>query len=81
MRSSKSSLSLLREVNLAAKLADLQELHYQNTLVLHSIVELLMEKGLFTNDDLIKKAQAMDTELNQQLTQLSRSSGVSHLPS
>ncbi|QRG67658.1 hypothetical protein [Brevibacillus choshinensis] len=54
----------MKEVNLIAKLADLQEVDYQNTLVLHAVIELLVAKGLFTRDELAGKMSELDTQLS-----------------
>ncbi|MFY0544034.1 hypothetical protein [Brevibacillus sp. H7] len=56
----KPRTSPMQEVNLIAKLADLQETDYHNTLVLHAVVELLIEKGLLSRDELINKVQELD---------------------
>ncbi|MFD2368903.1 hypothetical protein ACFSO0_02635 [Brevibacillus sp. GCM10020057] len=53
----------MKEVNLIAKLADLQEVDYHNTLVLHAVIELLVAKGFFTREELSDKMTALDTEL------------------
>lgn len=54
----------MKEVNLIAKLADLQEVDYQNTLVLHAMIELMVAKGLFTRDELGSKMSELDTQLS-----------------
>ncbi|KQL46872.1 hypothetical protein [Brevibacillus choshinensis] len=54
----------MKEVNLIAKLADLQEVDYQNTLVLHAMIELMVAKGLFTRDELTSKMSELDTQLS-----------------
>ncbi|MGG4492885.1 hypothetical protein [Brevibacillus reuszeri] len=57
----------MKEVHLIAKLADLQEVDYHNTLVLHALIELLVEKGLLTHEELTAKAHALDSQLSFQL--------------
>lgn len=54
----------MKELHLIAKLADLQEVDYHNTLVLHSLIELLVAKGLLTHDELTAKMNELDTQLN-----------------
>lgn len=54
----------MKEVNLIAKLADLQEVDYQNTLVLHAMIEVMVAKGLFTRDELTSKMHELDTQLS-----------------
>lgn len=53
----------MKEVQLIAKLADLQEVDYHNTLVLHSVIELLVAKGLFTHEELRTKMTELDSQL------------------
>lgn len=57
MNSSQSTLDHLR---LAGKLADLKEEHYRNTLALCTLIELLVDKGLFTREEIAAKAQELD---------------------
>lgn len=52
--------SHLHEVNLIGKLADLKEEHYKNTLLLGALIELLVEKGIFTTKELDTKAAELD---------------------
>ncbi|MBW7475663.1 hypothetical protein K0T92_12995 [Paenibacillus oenotherae] len=51
-------------VNLAAKLADLKEDHYRILLTVSAVTELLIDKGLFTRDELEVKAATLDLELD-----------------
>jgi len=53
----------LTEVNLIAKLADLQEADYHNTVVLHAVIDLLIQKGIITRDELLQQARTIDAEL------------------
>ncbi|MDC0763662.1 hypothetical protein POF51_23360 [Brevibacillus sp. AG] len=53
----------MKEVHLIAKLADLQEVDYHNTLFLHALIELLVAKGLLTHDELTAKVNELDTQL------------------
>ncbi|MED1783291.1 hypothetical protein P4V43_15820 [Brevibacillus fortis] len=57
----------MKEVHLIAKLADLQEVDYHNTLVLHALIELLVAKGLLTHDELTAKMNELDTQLTFQI--------------
>ncbi|MGG4441643.1 hypothetical protein [Brevibacillus fortis] len=57
----------MKEVHLIAKLADLQEVDYHNTLVLQALIELLVAKGLLTHDELTAKMNALDTQLTFQI--------------
>jgi hypothetical protein len=55
--------SPLQDVHIIAKLADLQETDYHNTLVLHAVIELLMEKGILTREELLAKTRELDQTL------------------
>ncbi|KEO84971.1 hypothetical protein [Tumebacillus flagellatus] len=55
------------EVDIIAQLADLKEVDYKNTLVLTAIVELLVDKGLLTRQEVIQKARQLDTDLSLEL--------------
>jgi len=51
-------------VNFAAKLADLKEDHYRVLLTVSALVELLVEKGLITREELERKASSLELELD-----------------
>lgn len=55
--------SPLEQVDYIGKLADLKEQHYQNTLILSAMLELLLEKGLLTHQDIENKASQLDEAL------------------
>ncbi|MBO8165116.1 MAG: hypothetical protein H0Z34_15645 [Brevibacillus sp.] len=55
--------SPLEEVNLAAKLADLREDNYYNSLLLDSLIELLVEKGVISREELYEKARHRDGQV------------------
>lgn len=48
------------EVQLIAKLADLKEDHYQTSLLLSAVTELLFDKGIITKDEILGKAAQLD---------------------
>lgn len=52
-------------VQLAAKLADMKEEQYRTVLTLSSMLELLIDKGLLTREELTAKAAALDAELDE----------------
>lgn len=54
--------SHLEEIALIGKLADLKEDHYQHSLLLSAVIELLMEKGLLTAEEIAVKAQALENQ-------------------
>ncbi|MFM9280817.1 hypothetical protein [Paenibacillus jiagnxiensis] len=51
----------MEEVGIVAKLADLKEEHYRNTLALSTLIELLVEKGLLTREEVEHKAAELDS--------------------
>lgn len=62
----------MKEVHLHAKIADLQEVDYHNTLVLHALTEVLIEKGFFTKDELSRKMVELDSQLTFQIETYTR---------
>lgn len=51
------------KVEMIAQLADVKDCLYRTTLGLTSLIELLVEQGLCTREDLIQKAHALEHEL------------------
>ncbi|MFD0716132.1 hypothetical protein [Paenibacillus sp. GCM10027626] len=58
-----NSSAALEQVMLAGKLADLKEDHYRIVLAFSALTELLIEKGLVTQDELERKTGLLDSEL------------------
>ena len=56
--------SAWEQVNLTAHLADLKDNHYRTLLTLSAMLELLVEKGLISREELEQKAAHMDQELD-----------------
>jgi hypothetical protein len=56
----KSSHSTFDQIQIVGKLADLKEEHYRNTLALCTLIELLVDKGLFTREEIAAKANEID---------------------
>ncbi|RUS48821.1 hypothetical protein [Cohnella sp. AR92] len=50
-------------LELASRLSQLKEEHYQQLVVLDSLIELLVEKGVLTPDELRRKARESEAEL------------------
>lgn len=50
----------MNEVNVLAKLADMKEDHYRQLVALSAMMELLMEKGVLTREEIEKKALEID---------------------
>ncbi|WP_110930624.1 hypothetical protein [Paenibacillus bouchesdurhonensis] len=55
-----SYFSPMNEVNILAKLADLKEDHYQQLLALSAMMELLIEKGVLSHEEIAQKVSELD---------------------
>lgn len=55
-----SSGTAMDIVHMAAKLGDLKDEHYRNTLALSTVIELLIDKGLLTREEVERKAEELD---------------------
>ncbi|KIL39600.1 hypothetical protein SD70_18905 [Gordoniibacillus kamchatkensis] len=53
--------SSFEDVKLIARLADLKDDHYQTSLLLSAITELLIEKGILSKDEIREKASRLDS--------------------
>lgn len=47
-------------IDLYATLADMKEVDYKNTLAITTLIDLLVEKGLLTRDEVAARAQRLD---------------------
>jgi len=47
-------------INLFATLADMKEVDYRNSLAVSALIELLIEKGLITRQEVAARAQMLD---------------------
>ncbi|WEK54212.1 MAG: hypothetical protein P0Y55_16885 [Candidatus Cohnella colombiensis] len=54
-------------LDLASQMADLKDDHYRQLLALSTIIELLVEKGVLTPEEISDKAADMEAELDRQL--------------
>ncbi|MNI38446.1 hypothetical protein D3C76_46480 [compost metagenome] len=48
------------EVNVLAKLADIKEEHYHQLVTLSAMMELFIEKGILTREEIQKKVDELD---------------------
>lgn len=55
--------SHLDEINWIGKLADLKESHYHQSLVLSSLIQVLIDKGIITAQELQHKSMELDAAL------------------
>ena len=53
--------SPMDEVNILAKLADLKEDHYHQLLALSAMMELLIEKGVLSREEIAQKTTELDS--------------------
>lgn len=54
--------SPLEQVSFVAKLADLKEDYYRNTLAVSALIELLIDKGIITRQEIEQKAAQLHVE-------------------
>ncbi len=47
-------------VHMMAKLGDMKDEHYRNTLAISTIIELLVDKGILSREELAIKADELD---------------------
>ncbi|WCF08329.1 hypothetical protein NDS46_29460 [Paenibacillus thiaminolyticus] len=62
----KTASSAWSDVNIVGQLADLKEDQYRLTLALSTLMELLVEKGLITDEDIARKADEVDRWLTDE---------------
>ncbi|ERM16858.1 hypothetical protein [Brevibacillus laterosporus] len=72
----KQPFSPLDQLDILAKLSDLRNVDYHNTLVLHAIIELLTEKGLLNHEEVTAKVQQLDSHMNTQIMEKSCPKGL-----
>lgn len=63
----KRNFNAYDEVQLIAQISDLKEVDYKNTLVITALVELLVEKGLITRQEILQKAKELEVDLTLDL--------------
>lgn len=54
-------------LDLASQVSDMKHDHYRQLLAVSTLIELLVEKGLLTPDEIREKASQMEAELDRQL--------------
>ncbi|WP_373230329.1 hypothetical protein [Cohnella sp.] len=54
-------------IELASQVSDLKHDHYRQLLALSTLIELLVDKGLLTPEEIQEKAVQMEAELDRQL--------------
>lgn len=56
------SREVMNLLDTAAQLASLKDVDYKNTLAISTLIELLIERGLFTRQEFAQKAQELEAE-------------------
>ncbi|KRF10680.1 hypothetical protein [Paenibacillus sp. Soil787] len=51
------------EINMIGKLADLKDSHYHQSLVLSSLIQVLIDKGVITAQEIQLKSKELDVAL------------------
>lgn len=54
-------------LDLASQVSDMKHDHYRQLLAVSTLIELLVEKGILTPDEIREKAALMEEELDRQL--------------
>ncbi|MFC4302029.1 hypothetical protein [Cohnella boryungensis] len=54
-------------LDLASQISEMKHDHYKQLLAVSTLIELLVDKGLLTPEEIRLKASEMETELNRQL--------------
>ncbi|MCM3288976.1 hypothetical protein M3661_02345 [Paenibacillus sp. MER 180] len=61
-----TSSTIWSDIDLVGQLADMKEDQYRLTLALSTLMELLVEKGLITQEDISQKANDLDRWLTDE---------------
>ncbi len=54
-------------LDLASQVSDMKHDHYRQLLAISTLIELLVEKGILTPEEISEKALQMESELDRQL--------------
>lgn len=58
------------KIDIYAKIGDLKDIDYRNTLAIATIIELLVEKGIITRQEFSRKAFVLDNMSTDELRNL-----------
>ena len=56
------------DINIIGQIADLKDTDYKNTLAITALIELFIEKGLFTREDFSHQARALEQQTISEIT-------------
>lgn len=63
-------MSNFDKIDIYAKIGDLKDIDYRNTLAIATLIELLVEKGVITRQEFSRKAYALDNMSTDELRNL-----------
>jgi hypothetical protein len=63
----RTSTSGWHYLELASQVSEMKHDHYRQLLALSTLIELLVEKGILTPDEIRDRAEQMESELDRQL--------------
>ena len=52
----------MNKLDMISQIADMKEIDYKNTLAITSMIELLIEKGIFDRREIAEKAQFLEDQ-------------------
>lgn len=58
----------LNDVNIIGQIADLKDTDYKNTLAITALIEIFIQKGLFTREDFSHQAHALENQTLAEIT-------------
>jgi len=58
----------MNQIDVIGQLADLKDTDYKNTLAISVLIELFIDKGLFTRDDFTKKTREVEKSTLSEIT-------------
>jgi len=56
------------DINIISQIADLKDTDYKNTLAITALIEIFIEKGLFTREDFSHQAQVLEQSTLAEIT-------------
>ncbi|WP_199616953.1 hypothetical protein [Paenibacillus alkalitolerans] len=73
----KRNANAWEQVNLAGSIADLKHSHYNNTLAISALIEILIEKGVLTAEEFHMRAARLEQEDDRIATGFNNGTDVS----
>ena len=66
----------MNQIDMIGQLADLKDTDYKNTLAISALIELFIDKGLFSRDDFTHKALELEKSTISEITSTRRHEGL-----